>query len=228
MVDFVEVDHKEWCFRKVHKTIECREDLDHFLGRVSSEAKVTVRDIKLELVIVLFCRHIDLFAKVPEGLVEALSKLTFTLFVVHLVGIVHISAAIVDGLTCFHDLCEELDVHVLLLPDHDRIFQVEMDQYHNLVLARLKDSVLDIVVHNVNDLASGRNETHTVCMSLEISLCLPTGKDWTHGEVGQPWNTFVSCPDKLFLLDEICFFHFLDFFRTSSLPQLRYLTERLD
>ena len=78
-----------------------------------------------------------------------LPELPFPLLLVHLVGIIHTPPVCVHLLTRLYNLSVELDVLVLLGSDHDRVAEIEVDEDHKLIVARLEESVLDVLVDNV-------------------------------------------------------------------------------
>ena len=60
--------------------------------------------------------------------------LTLALLLLELVGVVAGAARLVEGVARLHDLDVELDVLGLLLADHDRVVQVEVDDHEDLLL----------------------------------------------------------------------------------------------
>ena len=149
------------------------------------------------------------------------------MLVVHFVGIVHTSPIPVDGLTGIDNLGEELDVLLLLLSDHDGIPQMEMHQDHDFTFTGLENSVFNVGIHDVDHLASGRNESETVGVGLQVALRLAAGEDRPHGEIGETGNAFILSANQFVLLHQVCLLLNLKFLLPGTLTELRDLAEGL-
>lgn len=176
---------------------------------------------------ILLGHSVNFLAEILKSLVEALSKLTLLLLVVHLVGIVHAPTRIANCLARINHFREKLNVAVLFLSNHDRILQMKMDQHHDFALARLEDCVLDVIVHDINDLASVGYESQAVRVGLKVALSLASSDDGTHRQIGKSRDSLVLCADELFLFDESGLLFSLNFPLTRALSQLGNLTEGL-
>mmetsp|Transcript_61800 Transcript_61800/g.172750 ORF Transcript_61800/g.172750 Transcript_61800/m.172750 type:complete len:393 (-) Transcript_61800:1559-2737(-) len=228
MIHIIQINHKEGRFCEIHQTIQCWQDCDHLLGRSAGESQITIGDVKFQVIFVLLRYSVYLFAEILKSLVQSLSQLALTLFVVHLIRIVHASSAIVYGLTRIDDFGEELNVHVLLFANHNRVLEMEVDQDHDFIFTRLKDGVFDVVVHDIHNLASCRDKSKTVGVSFKISLRLLSGKYRPHCKIGQSRHSFILRTDKLFLCHKSRLFHFAEFSSTGSFPKLGDLTKGLN
>mmetsp|Transcript_24996 Transcript_24996/g.58654 ORF Transcript_24996/g.58654 Transcript_24996/m.58654 type:complete len:282 (+) Transcript_24996:1001-1846(+) len=100
-----------------------------------------------------------------------------------------------------------------------------MNEHHDFVLARLKDSVFDVVVHDVDHFTPRRNEPQTVRVRFQIPLRFSPGEDGPHRQIGQPRHALVLGPDELFLLHEVLLFAFSDLLGSGALSELGYLTK---
>ena len=69
-------------------------------------------------------------------------------------------------------LGEELDVVRLLLADHDRVLEVDVDDDRDLALARLEERVAHVRVHDVDRLALLRGEAQAVRVRLQRAEAL--------------------------------------------------------
>ena len=220
VIDVLQIDNKERGLGQVHEAVQRRENLDHLFVRIACKSKITIGDIELEVETILLCDSIYFLTEILESLVESFSKLTFALFIIHLVGVVHTSSSIVDGLTRLNNFGEKLHIHVLLLSNHDRIFQVEMDKDHDFIFTGLENCILDVIIHDVDHFLSCGDEAETVGVSFKVSLRLSTSKHWAHGQIRKSRYALVLGTDKLSLLNKIGFFLFLNFSSPCSFSQL--------
>ena len=160
-------------------------------------------------------------------MIEFLSQLAFALLVVHFVRVVHASARVVHRLTRIDYFGKELDVLVILLSNHNGMLQMEMDEHHNLLLARLKHCVLDIVVHDINNFIALRNEAKAVGVRFQVSLRLLSGDDGTHGQIRETVDTLVLDSNQLLLFHQGSLLLLSEFTGTGSLSEFRDLSKGL-
>ena len=104
------------------------------LVRLAVEAELAVRDVELEVL----RRLLDFLGEVVELLVVAVAQRALPLLLLELVGVVPAAPRVVERLGGVHRLDVELDVRRLLLADHDRVAQVEVDDHEDLLLRRLE------------------------------------------------------------------------------------------
>jgi hypothetical protein len=78
---------------------------------------------------------------------------------------------------------------------------MEVDQNHDLVLARLEDGIFDVVVHDVYDLTSRRDEAKAVRMRFQVTLRLATRKHRAHRQISEARDTLILCSNEFFLLN---------------------------
>src|ERR1700761_4455234 len=75
--------------------------------------------------------------------------------------------------SCIRCIPAELNIFCLLLADHDRIDEMEMNYHHQFMFARLEEEMLDVVKQNVDfhgSLSAGPMRIpDTVLMDLDIS-----------------------------------------------------------
>mmetsp|Transcript_35652 Transcript_35652/g.82915 ORF Transcript_35652/g.82915 Transcript_35652/m.82915 type:complete len:260 (-) Transcript_35652:253-1032(-) len=228
MVDLGQICTEKRCLGQIYYTIQRGLYKNHLLVGSPLEPQIPIRNVKFDPIPVLFAHGLHLATKVLERLVEPFPQLTLPLLVVHLVRVVHGPPLVADLQRGVDDLRVELNVLLFFFEDHDRIFEVEVDEDHDFLFAGLEDGVFDVVVHDVQHrIAARRDEPKAVAMSFEVSLHLSSLQDGTHRQVGETGDAFVFSADERFLFDEVSFLLFFLFTLTHSFSQFRDLTKGL-
>mmetsp|Transcript_31856 Transcript_31856/g.71490 ORF Transcript_31856/g.71490 Transcript_31856/m.71490 type:complete len:266 (+) Transcript_31856:943-1740(+) len=102
---------------------------------------------------------------------------------------------------------------------------MEMHQHHDFTFTGLENSVLNIGIHDVDHLASGRNESETVGVGLQVALGLTASENRPHGEIGETGNAFILSANQFVLLHQVGLLLNLKFLLPGTLTELRDLTE---
>eukprot|EP00982_Pelagococcus_subviridis_P016976 31504-Pelagococcus_subviridis.AAC.12 len=143
---------------------------------VSSTRHVAVGRIRtVELREVLLPDVLHLAAEPAELLVNPFLAFAVALFLLDLVRVVHVPSPAVEALHRLHDLHVKLHVVRLLLADHDRVVQVEVNQRLDLLLRGLEKRKLDVGVDDVHLLVRlGADVPQTVRVRLERPRLAPS------------------------------------------------------
>ena len=92
----------------------------------------------------------------------------------------HGTAAPVEGLTGLDNFSEEGDILMLLLANHDRVAEVEVDQHDVFLFARLEEEVFDVREQHVYRVRLRGPEPKPVLVQLES----PWGRRGRQGSEG--------------------------------------------
>ena len=109
---------------------------------------------------------LHLLAETLESSLQFVSQLTLGLLCRQVVSVMHV---LVLPKVCrdLSDLCVELHVLLLLLAEHDRVFQVEMQQNDHLTVAGLEQCVLNVVIQDVDLVPADGGVAETVAVRLQ-------------------------------------------------------------
>mmetsp|Transcript_23965 Transcript_23965/g.71140 ORF Transcript_23965/g.71140 Transcript_23965/m.71140 type:complete len:247 (-) Transcript_23965:149-889(-) len=137
-------------------------------------------------------------------MVDLVAALTLALLLLDLVGVVCVAPPAVEGLHHLHDLGVELDILCLLVPQHDWVDEVEVQDGDHLVLRGLEERMLDVAVHDVDLLLLGRAvaEAVGVCLERAGQLAALATKAGADPEIGQ--LVHLLSWDEPLLRDEVC------------------------
>ena len=133
-------------------------NLDNLLQRTAIECQVIFGNVDVNLGPVSISCLLKKLSKAMELGVEALATLSFCLFLLQLVHIIHSSSTTfkVDVFSSDTRLLVELNVLCLLLTKQDRHLQVEVENHDQLVSStRLVEAMLDVREANIYLLALG-------------------------------------------------------------------------
>ena len=124
--------------------------------------------LQVEVREILLPNVLHSLGEVAKLLLDLLLTLALALLVLDLIRVVHVTTTAVQVLHRLHHLLIELDVLRLLLTDHDRILQVEMNQRLNLLLGRLEEGEANVFVHDIDLFVHlGADVSQTVRVRLE-------------------------------------------------------------
>mmetsp|Transcript_41899 Transcript_41899/g.82734 ORF Transcript_41899/g.82734 Transcript_41899/m.82734 type:complete len:538 (-) Transcript_41899:353-1966(-) len=183
-LDVIQAGHEGGPLDDVHKAVGRRAELHHRPIRVPLERQGIEHLLCLAPVLGfdrLFNEDFKLF-------VDPSPQFSLPLLLFDFVRISVPSCASLIEVVCLHSrLSEHLNVVRLLLPNHDGILQMEVQDDDGFLLGLLEEQVFDVRVDDVHRLLrTGRVETETVRVGLELSdqsLCaVNVGSDHQVGQ----------------------------------------------
>lgn len=145
-LNIFEGDDERWPLGQSNETTGSRLQQHRGTEGGAGESQLAERRVEFDLLL----RHrFDFFAKTFERRFEFVSELPLGLFGRQVVPVVHVLVFTQIG-GDFSDLRVELDVDMLLLPEHDGVFQVEMEEDDHFAVTGLEEGVFDVVVEDID------------------------------------------------------------------------------
>ena len=109
----------------------------------------------------------------------------------------------------FTDFGVEFNVDMLLLVEHDGILEMEMQQDNHFSVARLVKCMLDVVVKDVDLVATNTRVLESIDMRFKHTTQPFLSDVGSNVQVLELGISFALINDELVLLDQVCLFFFL-------------------